>query len=208
MCSRYSLAITREELFTSFDIKHDITTAFDFLPAYNIAPTHHVPVVTSKGLELLTWGITPWWELPKKLLFITSENLLSKSTFQSLERCVMPLTGFYEWRDGPSGEKIPVHFSSPHHPVLGFAGIRRGNECALLTTVPSEFVSQFHTRMPSLMIPEQTNQWITKGTPNLISDRFQDLTAWDVTTKMSNSKFQGKECTEPCPFTPIQETLF
>jgi putative SOS response-associated peptidase YedK len=207
MCSRYSVAVTQEEIFTAFDFGGDASDAFQFGPAYNIAPTHTVPVLTSTGWELMTWGITPWWDLPKKLLFITSENLFSKSTFQGLERIVMPLTGFFEWREA-AGEKIPVHFSSPSQPILGFAGLRKGSECALLTTIPSEYVSQFHTRMPSLLLPEQSQNWILTGVPALATDPFNDLIGWDVTKKMSNPRFQGPECIKRDDWIEPQGSLF
>lgn len=202
------MAATQEELFSAFDFRGDTSDAFLFGPAYNIAPTHSVPVLTAAGWEMMTWGITPWWELPKKLLFITSENLFSKSTFQGLERVVMPLTGFYEWREAAGGEKIPVHFSSPSEPILGFAGLRRGSECALLTTVPSDYVAQFHTRMPSLVSPDSAMDWIGLGRAELATDSFVDLVGWDVTTKMSNPRFQGRECVERMDWIDPQGSLF
>jgi len=110
MCGRYTLSRT-EEISRRFGIDDDdvVLTA-----RYNIAPEQIVPVVIRDDhnwLALMKWGLIPSWSKDAKSLAINArmEGILSKPSFRKpirSHRCLVPATGFYEWKS-TAGGKIP-----------------------------------------------------------------------------------------------------
>lgn len=211
MCSRYATVFVEGELLSHLELEFEDKYVFQM--HYNVAPTHQVPLIKENRITSARWGITPWWQLPNKLLFITIENLLTKPTFGDLidkGRCAMLCSGFFEWRDAVDGKKVPVYFSSPQHPILAFAGLIKDGECSLITTTPNQTVGRVHTRMPCLLTPATITNWIDGCNLDEIVDPFPDdlIVSWDVTTRMSNPRYDGQDTIEPCPYVPIQGSLF
>ena len=84
-------------------------------PHYNLAPTDTIEVarlgVGGRELIPMRWGLIPsWWGRPLNELPATfnarAETVLVKAMFQSAfksRRCIIPVSGFYEWT-GPRKE--------------------------------------------------------------------------------------------------------
>ena len=73
-------------------------------------------------------------------------------------RCLMSVSGYYEWQDLRSG-KQPWYFTARDgSPVLTVAGLwdewknretgERIKSCAMIICEPNEFVAEVHNRMP------------------------------------------------------------
>jgi len=88
---------------------------------WNVAPTQMIPVVrpSAEGaleVEPMRWGLVPSWSKdPGKgapLINARSETITEKPSFRNLvphHRCMIPMTGFYEWDRSDNRNKVP-HF--------------------------------------------------------------------------------------------------
>ena len=73
-------------------------------------------------------------------------------------RCLIPMSGYYEWQNTPGG-KQPWYFTARDgSPLLTAAGLwdewknretgERLKSCTMIVTEPSDFVAEIHDRMP------------------------------------------------------------
>src|SRR5262245_54950505 len=106
MCGRYSIAV---ELGDEFYKRFHIENRLDHLvPRYNVAPGQHVPVVISKSPNravIMRWGLIPHWAKEEKIGYrminARIETLKEKPSYRGSlkhKRCIVPASGFYEWR--------------------------------------------------------------------------------------------------------------
>jgi putative SOS response-associated peptidase YedK len=150
-------------------------------PRYNIAPTTTIDVVRDRdGLRELVpmrWGLIPaWWKKSTKEVPATfnarGETVAEKPMFRSAfsrSRCIIPASGYYEWRLEASG-KQPYYFSAVDGAVLSIAGLwDRWNDiesgdpllsCTIIVTSANQFASYFHDRMPVLLASEDFDSWL------------------------------------------------
>ena len=188
MCGRYTLAKT-DGLIERFQIEAEI---FDLTPRYNIAPEQLLPVVVRDGrnrLQLMKWGLIPSWSKEPKSMAINAriEGILTKPSFRRpirYHRCLIPATGFYEWKKGNTG-KTPYYIRRKDGELFAFAGIYdiwNGTQeheiktFAIITTAPDKFLAQVHNRMPVILQPEQETVWLTTE-PDKIDSLLQSLRA-------------------------------
>ena len=81
-------------------------------------------------------------------------------------RCVIPMTLFYEWGQGPGGPKQAHEFRDPHDDYLWAAGIWEEHEelgpCfSMVTTAASPLMARIHDRMPALLRSEQIQEFLS-----------------------------------------------
>jgi putative SOS response-associated peptidase YedK len=173
MCGRYTLSRI-EEIWERFGIGAD---GLDLRPRFNVCPEQTMPVVVTDGanrLEMMQWGLIPFWSKEPKSLAINAriEGILSKPSFRKpirYNRCLVPATGFYEWKKEPAG-KTPYYIHRKDGNLFAFAGLYDtwkqpdGAELktfAIVTTAPTDFMVQVHNRMPVILAPEQEAAWLT-----------------------------------------------
>lgn len=155
--------------------------------SWNLAPTQAVPVALtsdkdgSRRYELAHWGIIPPWNKdgkPKLTFNARSEELLSKPTFapsMKAQRCVLPVTGFYEWT-GPKGDRTPHAVFGPEK-VLPLAGLYRWWKspdgewhltATVLTQASAGVMRALHHRMPVFMADDLLHDWLD---PTIVGDQ-------------------------------------
>jgi putative SOS response-associated peptidase YedK len=84
------------------------------------------------------------------------------------QRCLIPASGFYEWKKGPNRTRSPRYFTTRDGGPMAFAGIwekaRPGGEevlsCSIITTSPNELVQPVHDRMPVILPPDRYREWM------------------------------------------------
>lgn len=156
----------------------------NFAPNYNIAPTHDVPVVyMEEGLTQLTsmrWGLLPFWAKEKKvgyrMINARLETVEEKRSFSPLlksKRCVIPVSGFYEWKRESKTEKQAYAIRRKDEEPLLLAGlwtknkqVEKGQEIlsyTVLTQAPNELVAEIHNRMPVILDRSQTKAWLEES---------------------------------------------
>lgn len=152
--------------------------------SWNLKPTQQMPVALtskkdgSKRFELAHWSVIPPWVKTMKLKYPTfnarSESVTEKATFKNLvkqQRCVIPVTGFYEWT-GPKNARTPHAIFGPE-PILPLAGLyswwrdpaaAEGEGWVLTATILTQnsagIMQPLHDRMPVFVDDEILHDWL------------------------------------------------
>jgi putative SOS response-associated peptidase YedK len=132
MCGRFTQLYSWPELVALYRLT---MPPVNLQPSYNICPTDPVDVVLPQeggGLDFvrMRWGLVPyWWSKPLKQVPATfnarSDTVATKPMFRDAfkrRRCVIPMSGFYEWRQMADG-KQPFFISGADAPVHSVAGL-------------------------------------------------------------------------------------
>ena len=133
-----------------------------------------------KGLRFqpMRWGLIPSWakdpSIGSKLINARRETLAEKPAFRKAlrsRRCIIPISGFYEWRKHVRG-KQPYFVASADEKPLTLAGLwEEWNELLSFTiiTVPAnEKVAAIHDRMPAILSREDALAWLKTGDTALL----------------------------------------
>lgn len=175
MCGRYTF--TEPE---SLPERYHLPAAVTIKPNYNAAPTQTMPVVHLEAgkieFALMRWGLIPSWAKDKtigyKLFNARSETVFDKPVWRSAiknRRCLVPATGFYEWKREGTAKKQPFYITVKGHEIFSFAGVwetwhdEDGQELhtySILTTAPNEEMSALHDRMPVILHEDDEEAWL------------------------------------------------
>ena len=131
MCGRFTQSYTWRELYELYRLT---CQPVNMEARYNIAPTTMIDVVvpreTGRDLRAMRWGLIPsWWKKTAKEAPPTfnarAETVATKPMFRTAfkqRRCLIPASGYYEWKATPTG-KQPYYLSASDGSVLSFAGL-------------------------------------------------------------------------------------
>ncbi len=212
MCGRVLRTSRSEEIKGAFRI--DVLDEFEC--AYNIAPSDPLLVVDGKRqIRELFWGFVPAWSKDPNRFQINarSETVASKASFRSAfakRRCLAIANGFYEWEQGPGGEKQPILIRLKEGRVFALGAIweewtsgeQHRESCAILTTAPNPLVQRYHDRMPVIIDPEHADKWLNlDSTDEVLTSLMRpfdasEMEAFPVSKKVSNSRYKGADCIE------------
>ncbi|MCC6952135.1 MAG: SOS response-associated peptidase, partial [Phycisphaerales bacterium] len=151
-------------------------------PRFNVAPTQDAPVIR-RGVDgvregvLLRWGLVPSWSddaaIGNRLVNARSETVASKPAFRDAfakRRCLVPVSGFYEWRTLADGKaKQPYLISRADREPMAFAGLWEhatiGGQpletFTILTTSSNPQIAALHDRMPVLVSADRFDLWLS-----------------------------------------------
>jgi putative SOS response-associated peptidase YedK len=146
MCGRYALHADPDVVALQFGLD----SVPEFKPSYNIAPASEVLVVKDAA-ALARWGMRG------RFVNLRAETVLAK--FRSSGRCLVPASGFYEWKV-EGRRKQPFYFVSKEEPLLAFAALWERDTFSLITTEPDAVVGKVHDRMPLLLTRENYAAWL------------------------------------------------
>lgn len=178
MCGRFTLDTDYETIKEQFKVHH-----IEPLPnSFNVAPTETALCLlnTEDGLigVQMRWGIVPWYAKEKKnalLINARAETIHEKPAFrQSLKhrRCIMLMSGFFEWQHHLKDEKIikqPYYITRADKKLMAVAAVWERFQpepdviipsCCVLTTEPNPLVAKLHNRMPWILSEEQQHEWL------------------------------------------------
>lgn len=123
-------------------------------------------VVRADGrVDLMRWGFHREFNLAiNNARSDKLEGGMWKQAFHE-HRCVIPMTLFYEWGPGVGGRKQAHEFHAPEDDYLWAAGIweehpELGPCYSMITTAASQLMAPIHDRMPALLRPEETQEWM------------------------------------------------
>jgi putative SOS response-associated peptidase YedK len=122
MCDHFTHLLTWAEIVRLYRLTLD-QPARNIQQRFNVCPTTPVEVVVSvdgkRSLVPVRWGLIPgWWSKPLKEMKLATfnaraETIATKPMFRDSfkrRRCLMPASGYYEWRTTPEG-KQPFYFT-------------------------------------------------------------------------------------------------
>ncbi|MBZ5640257.1 MAG: SOS response-associated peptidase [Acidobacteriia bacterium] len=213
MCARFTLMLPWAEVVRILGGRAGVHGK----PSWNVAPTHQIAIIESMGsdrhLVSARWGLSVPWST-KPMINARSETAAQKPTFRKAlqeRRCLIPTTGFYEWR-AEGGRKKPYLFRRPDGAPFAFAGIvdfykTEGGvaaACAILTTSASGFMRQFHERMPVILDESAWDAWLDRSQTDaaaateLLKPAPEDLLiAVPVSPRVNNPRVNDPDCAEP-----------
>ena len=102
-----------------------------------------------------------------------STNGMFRSSFAS-QRCLVPMTGYYEWETTPSG-KQPHYIHGPG--PLAAAGLYAARKddagewsltYTIITREARDASGEVHDRMPTFLLPDLSDQWLS---PDKLDDK-------------------------------------
>ena len=136
--------------------------------SYNVAPGSTVPIVrdapTGRHMLPAVWGFTSSGRGP--LFNARAETVDTLSSFRDAfrhNRCLIPASGFYEWR---SSDRQPFYFKRVDGLPLAFAGIWKRVcdhlEATVITTTPNRDMVGIHDRMPVILSTEKEAIWLAQ----------------------------------------------
>jgi len=134
-----------------------------------------------------------------------AEKPMFRSAFKN-SRCLMPASGYYEWKTTPDG-KQPFYFTRRDGQVMIIAGLwdewtdRASGEklksCTMLITEPNKFVAVVHDRMLVNLDAKNFEQWEhgdAKDAAALIKPAAEEvLQMWPVSKRVNSSRADGDD---------------
>ncbi|MBX3364029.1 MAG: SOS response-associated peptidase [Phycisphaeraceae bacterium] len=176
----------------------------ELTPRYNVAPTQMAPAVRAaigdvwsggragqgtSGREgvLLCWGLIPSWSddpaIGSRMINARAESVDTKPAFRQAfrrRRCLVPISGFYEWRKVEGAKRKQPFYIRPRPgvktdgdeaPIFALAGLWerwRGEgglveSFTIVTTEANDLLKPLHDRMPVILPREAWELWLDPG---------------------------------------------
>ncbi len=179
MCGRYYRTADLQQLVDEFDAEAT-GDPLPYAPGYNIAPTTTQPVMRQSeesGLRELVpmrWGLVGAHSAgvdPKRSTFNARAEGLEQSALWRRplhrQRCVVPVSGYYEWR---KVDKAAFRFTVGEEP-FGLAGLWDRwkdpdgywlQSFTIITTDPNAVAEPVHNRMPAILEPKNYDEWLDR----------------------------------------------
>lgn len=220
LCGRFSLAISPEKLAELFKTINFL----DFPQRFNIAPTQ--PVVGIRAAEnhdrfgeMFRWGLVPFWakdlKIGQRLTNARAETLKEKPSFRGAykyRRCLIPSSGFYEWKT-IDRQKQPFYIRLRDRSPMAMAGLYEiwthpeGSEirtATIITTRANDMMAPLHHRMPVLLDSGDYDRWLdpsnqtSKGLDPLLKPYpSEKMEAYRVSAYVSRTGQEGPRCIAP-----------
>tara|TARA_R110000824_G_scaffold99883_5_gene237479 strand:- start:15538 stop:16200 length:663 start_codon:yes stop_codon:yes gene_type:complete len=188
----------------------------NFQPNYNICPTQMVPVCVNRAgqrlLQPMQWGLVPHWAKDTKyaarMINARTETLEEKPSFKPLlgkHRCIIPVSGFYEWqRHGQT--KTPYKVERSDHQTMLLAGLWTHNDqldidsyAVITTAAPANFAA-IHDRAPAILEQSDIDTWLESDwdeAGNLAVPYRGDLSAVQISDAVNSNRNNGPQLLEP-----------
>ena len=146
---------------------------------FNVAPTTGIPVLLHRDgsieLEIMQWGLVPSWSqdprVGAKMINARAETLTEKVSFKNLvrsNRCIIPMSGFYEWHREGERPKVPFYVTRGDRKLLLAAGlwttsgvVDNGFTCAMVTRESGDDLASIHHRSPAHFSSVLACEWMT-----------------------------------------------
>jgi len=185
MCGRITLTHKLEEIYKRFKV--DLHDEYDEIyqaemskPRYNIAPSQHITCITSdRKLEYMKWGLVPSWATDSSIGYKTfnarAETVDTKPAFRASfakRRCLIPVSGFYEWKREGKKKSQPFLISMKSGELFALAGLWDSwkspdgielKSCTIITTTPNEMMKPIHDRMPVILSQTNESEWLSQS---------------------------------------------
>lgn len=218
MCGRFLLEPRTPQAVRQF---FDLAEESELEPRWNLAPTQSAWVVrrpdgARRSLARMRWGLIPAWAkdaaVGSKMINARAETAAEKPSFRSAwqsRRCVVPATGWYEWRV-EQGRKQPWLLRLADSAFTPFAGLwerwQPAGQAAvesftILTTAAVPELAPWHQRMPVVLRREWIPAWLAGGGPaDLPTPAQWSAQPWQqqrVSARVNSPRHDDAACAEP-----------
>lgn len=216
MCGRFVASTPVSTLASVFDAE---VGEVDLRPNWNVAPTTRIAGIRDvdghRRIDTFVWGLMPAWRRssPTPLINARAESVTEKPSFRHLvpaHRCVVPMTGYYEWLTTKEVKrKIPYFISRRDGGPLAVAGLwDAGDETSggypracVITVAANARLAEIHDRMPAVLTGETLEAWLEGDMAEAVSvlESLGDgvLHAVEVSTKVNSVRNNDPSNIEP-----------
>ena len=187
MCGRYLRRADKQRIAEAFRLG-ELPEGF-VLPEwdYNVAPTTFQPVIRNaretgrRELVLMRWGMVPMFATSLaewkgvSTINAQAESLTTRALWKrpfARHRCLVPASGFYEWKKIDAKTKQPFVFTLKDEGLFAFAGLWDAwkdpatgdwlQSYTIITTEPNELTATVHTRMPVMLHVRDYDRWLDR----------------------------------------------
>ena len=201
MCGRFVSTAGPDRIAAYFDTVLPTEAVAESLGEnYNVAPTQDIYAVVAAGegearVDAFHWGLIPSWakdrKIASRMINARAETLAEKPAFKGLltkKRCIVPMTGFYEWMPGVEGGPVNAKGQPSKQPMfihrvdgepLAVAGLwtawkdpddpdgRFLHSATVITTAANATMSPVHDRMPAILTSTQWRAWLDPSNHDL-----------------------------------------
>lgn len=214
MLDRYSITLNADELTLVLGVE----VPEEYHPQFNAAPTKSLPIITSESpnrLAFQKWGLMAMWSNNKamspKFFNLPLTSVLSKSSYKKklkTQRCVIPMDGFFVWKQVAKKKQVPYYFFYPDKKIFCVAGIWETNEdensFIMITRPSNEAISPFQEDMPAILDTSTTKKWISSEDDSELEELLQTvpdqtLISHTVSPRISNIDANEETFVQPAP---------
>jgi len=198
MCYNYSLIIykNQREFEETYGVEENHEYIMDSNYTVNSFSLPKMPVIINDEpykFQNFYWGLIPFWikknqdaeKIRNQTMNARSETLFEKPSYKNSikqKRCLIPASGFFEWRY-IQGKNYPYYISIKNHKWFSFAGIWDSwknpetkeivNTYSIITCEPNDLLRKIHNkkkRMPVILPWNKQREWIDN---NLSRDKIE-----------------------------------
>lgn len=164
---------------------------------YNIAPGQETLTIVHQSPNRavrMRWGLVPSWAkdpaIGYRMINARAETLATKPSFRrplTSQRCLVPASGFYEWKKLDEKNKVPYFVHIKGVKYFSLAGLydtwkdsenNRLETFTIITVPPNGAMRPIHDRMPAILTEEEENLWLDFHLTD-ISRLLSVLKPWD-----------------------------
>ena len=176
MCGRYIIEPNDDEIRNIIKEAMQHLGEADSPKTGEIFPTNNAPVLalgeSSIKPYVMRWGF-PNFRSKGVIINARAETVLEKRTFKDSvlgRRCIIPASGFYEWKETEARHKDKYLFTLPQSKILYIAGFynsftedgKKIDKFVVITTVANESIEDVHDRMPLILEKCHLELWLKK----------------------------------------------
>jgi putative SOS response-associated peptidase YedK len=216
VCGRFTLYHDGVELRTRFFL----APLHEYALRYNIPPGTAIVAITGavpRAVSLMRWGLIPSWAKDPKIGFkminARAETVHEKPAYRGAfkkRRCLIPASGWYEWRKNADGTKTPTYFQRKDRSLLALAGIwetwmspegKAVESCSIITTAAAPRFTEIHDRMPVVLA--SIDAWLKEdldldGARRLLETSDVDgIETYAVSPMVNSPRVDSPECIRP-----------
>lgn len=188
MCFHNSMTAKTLKLAARYGRKSDIVEIYQDI----LDEQYHVnafnfpkyPIITqSDEVQVFNWGLIPFWvktaedadKIKRMTLNARNDTIFEKPSFREpimKKRCIVPSTGYFEWRHEGT-QKIPYYLFLKEEPIFSMAGIydtwvdkttgEKHSTFSIITTDTNPLTDYIHNtkhRMPAILSKEEEERWL------------------------------------------------
>ncbi|MGK5089394.1 SOS response-associated peptidase [Bdellovibrionota bacterium FG-2] len=173
MCGRAYHTYTEEELEARYLNERSKRNPLGFTKNFNLAPTQDTPIVVqpegAPEIKMARFGLIPFWAKDAKtaekyrLINARGEEISTKRSYKNAfinHRCIVTLTGFFEWKRGEDGGKRPFAIHLKTNSIMSVAGVWENESFSIITIGANSMMAKIHDRMPVILDPKDEAAWL------------------------------------------------
>lgn len=218
MYDRYTITLKNDELALTLGVE----VSEEYQRQFNAAPSKKLPVITSdknQKISFFYWGLMSRWANNKtispKLFNLPVSSLQTKASYKrklKTHRCVIPMDGFYVWKQVSKKLQVPHYFYFQDRRVFSVAGLWEeeydeqegtSNSFIMVTKPANHTLNSFSESMPAIMDTAATRKWLESDDFDLeeilSSDYSKDLSSHTVSPKIKDISSNDVSFINPAP---------